>query len=674
VELVIASMVLSISLMSLKMSTLRPNGTESIVHVVAGLLCLASYRHLCANHQEIIVVIITQHTADTQLKITAGTRSKKQQQRTRRHTTRTARKGHMADTTTKTATTTQEEGHCVCCCGCGCCGMFECVSDWLMAECVLPWLVARPLDVPRFAAPRLWQIRSVISFGGVCRRLRGVVCGARAVWAAVDIGRVIDEIAGGNVKDKVAAVLHVLRCMPRPVLAACGAFSLWSSFPLSFLVALVLVMPALTRLRLITSGRSSDVPSAELVGLLAAADVAEWRGRGWWPADATEEVTVAHLLRAISSLSCLSDLTIDVGRKVVIPTTFPRSLRRLTVTLYDGGDVSVLFGAGPHNQIRELEIDEDHVRTAVCACPEITTLTVRDYHSFSQENLGSVLGTCKNLQRLCIDRIEPLSFARLESSPCARLLASIKVSAKLTPGSMGVICRCCPAIEELSVCGVGPDDVRVMASLMRLHVLEMRYGRYSEQGPEFSEAFTALGNAEMARPFTRLVLERIKFSATGLFSSRRCSALRELELDGRSTFTKQAMHALATNVRDSLAVLVISWVPVAMVLPLLAECHRLECLTLDCCSTVDMQVIGETCKAPLRYFKIVNNEMIDDDAVCAVAPALAGVVFLRIDCSAEAVLQHIIPRCPYLQMIRVHSTDVAKQLRSEVPKHITVWL
>jgi hypothetical protein len=160
--------------------------------------------------------------------------------------------------------------------------VFENVPDWVVAECVLPWLVARTPVTP-LAAPRVWQIRSVISFGGVCRRLRGVVRGARAVWA-VDIGHAIDELArGSDDKDEAAAAaLRVLRCVPRPVLAVCGAFSFllpWFVFPMSFLLAFVLVMPALTRLRLPVSERPSDIPSADLVGLVPA-DVAEWRGRG----------------------------------------------------------------------------------------------------------------------------------------------------------------------------------------------------------------------------------------------------------------------------------------------------------------------------------------------------------------------------------------------------------
>jgi hypothetical protein len=63
----------------------------------------------------------------------------------------------MTDTTTPTKTTTAQDdsgdgdgdG------GGGGCGVFERMSDWLVAECVLPWLVARPPYAPYFAAPRL---------------------------------------------------------------------------------------------------------------------------------------------------------------------------------------------------------------------------------------------------------------------------------------------------------------------------------------------------------------------------------------------------------------------------------------------------------------------------------------------------------------------------------------
>jgi hypothetical protein len=198
------------------------------------------------------------------------------------------------------------------------------------------------------------------------------------------------------------------------------------------------------------------------------------------------------------------------------------------------------------------------VQAVVRACPEITALTDRGYLRFSQEDLDSILGTCKNLQRLCITSesgADLLSFARLESFPCARSLTSIEINPKLTPRSVEVICCCCPAIEELAVRGVGPADVRAMASLMRLRVLEV--GHDPEQGPELAEVFTALGNAEGATPLTRLMLWFAKFDATGLFSSRRCSALRELKLIRCSTFTEQAMRALATNVRDSLESLMI---------------------------------------------------------------------------------------------------------------------
>jgi hypothetical protein len=233
------------------------------------------------------------------------------------------------------------------------------MSDWLVAECVLPWLVARPplstygTDNNRWPTwPRVQQIRSVVSFGGVCRRLHGVVCGARTVWAVVDIGRAIKEIVGGDKDKAIAAALDVLGCVPRPVLTVCGAFSFfsWPGLPLPLLLTFVLVMPALTQLHLVVSEEYSDVPSADLIELIPAADVTEWRGRGWWPAEAIGMVTVDHLLRAISSLTSLTDLNIEVYYKVFALTTFPRSLHRLTVSLC--GDVSKLFGVGPHNQIR----------------------------------------------------------------------------------------------------------------------------------------------------------------------------------------------------------------------------------------------------------------------------------------------------------------------------------
>jgi hypothetical protein len=380
------------------------------------------------------------------------------------------------------------------------------------------------------------------------------------------------------------------------------------------------------------------------------------------------------LLCAISSLPCLTDLIINGTDKVFIPATFPRSLRRLKVMAFRGGDVSELFDAGPHNQIRELMVygTNEGVQTAVRACPEITAISV-DAHCISQGDLDSILGMCKSLQRLCIDgRMHDdvwFSFASLESSPCARSLTSIKSRAKLTPGFMEIICRCCPAIEELSVCIVGPADVRAMASLMRLHVLEVNYISDWKRGSEFSEAFTALGNADGATPFTRLVLRFAKFDVMGFFSSRRCSALRKLELVRCIEFTEQAMRTLAINVRDSLVVLSSS--SAVLISPLLAECRCLERLILRS-GGLDVEtvwIIGQTCKAPLRWVEI--NSKMSDDNIRAVVPALAGVVFLDIDCSTKAVLQHIIPRCPCLQVLRAHSFDV-KTLRSGVPKHITV--
>jgi hypothetical protein len=116
--------------------------------------------------------------------------------------------------------------------------MFESASDWLVAECVLPWLVAQPpqstcgIDDSWLTWLRLRQVRSVVSFGAVCRRLHGVVCGARAV---VDIGHILAENVRDDDEDKaIAAVFHVLRCVPRPVLAVCGAFSFprwWFGLP-----------------------------------------------------------------------------------------------------------------------------------------------------------------------------------------------------------------------------------------------------------------------------------------------------------------------------------------------------------------------------------------------------------------------------------------------------------
>jgi hypothetical protein len=199
----------------------------------------------------------------------------------------------------------------------------------------------------------------------------------------------------------------------------------------------------------------------------------------------------------------------------------------------------------------------------------------------------------------------------------------------------------------------------------------MLYNHDQDQGPELAEAFTALGNAEGATPFTRLILGSIAFDVTGLFSSRRCSALRELELFRCDGITEQSMQALATNVRDSLVSLMVSMMSIAPIVPLLAGCRRLERLILHSCNTADMQVIGETCKAPLRSAELFSDVTIDD-YVCAIVPALSGIVFLHIDCSVEAVLQHIIPRCPYLQVLRVRSSDIVKQLRSVIPKHITV--
>jgi hypothetical protein len=194
------------------------------------------------------------------------------------------------------------------------------------------------------------------------------------------------------------------------------------------------------------------------------------------------------------------------------------------------------------------------------------------------------------------------------------------------------------------------------------------------QGPELSEAFTALGNTAGATPFTKLVLESIKFDVTGFFSSRRCSALCKLELVSCDGITEQAMQALATNVRDSLVSLVISWMPIVPIVPLLAECHRLERLTLHWCNTAGMQTIGQTCKAPLRFFKFIGFRATDGDTVRAIMPALSGVMFLRVECSVEVLLQYIIPQCPCLQMLRVCSPDMAEQLHSKIPKHITVIL
>jgi hypothetical protein len=86
-----------------------------------------------------------------------------------------------------------------------------------------------------------------------------------------------------------------------------------------------------------------------------------------------------------------------------------------------------------------------------------------------------------------------------------------------------------------------------------------------------------------------------------------------------------------------------------------------------------MQIVGEASKAPLRLVKITDNIIkTTDEEVRAIVPALAGIVFLDIECSAKTVLQHIIPRCPCLRMLYVHSSSIAKQLRPEVPKHITV--
>jgi hypothetical protein len=238
---------------------------------------------------------------------------------------------------------------------------------------------------------------------------------------------------------------------------------------------------------------------------------------------------------------------------------------------------------------------------------------------------------------------------------------------------MEITCCCCPAIEDLSVCNVSPADVRAMASLMRLNVLEVS-NHDAEQGPELAEAFTTLGNTEGATPLTRLKLRFITFDATGFFSSRRCSALRDLELFCCDKLTDQAMQALATNVCDSLVALVCISSSVAPIVPLLAGCRRIERLTLyRCINNAGIRTIGKTCKAPLRFVKITGRTTDNGDAVRAIMPALAGVVFLHVGCSAEAVLQHIIPQCPCLQVLRVCSPDIAKQLRSVIPKHITVW-
>jgi hypothetical protein len=330
----------------------------------------------------------------------------------------------------------------------------------------------------------------------------------------------------------------------------------------------------------------------------------------------------------------------------------------------------VLFSAGPHSQVRELSIDVDDVQAAVSACPAITALTING--GLAQEDFDFIFDTCKSLQRLCVRthayRAVKLSFTRLGSSPCAQSLTSFKSDAQLVPEFVKTICRCCPAIEELFVRDVGPVDVRAMASLMRLRVLHVVTNRDQDQGPEFSEAFTVLGNADGATPFTKLVLESADFDATGLFSSRRCNALRRLELFYCDGLTKQAMQALATNVRDSLEVLVSS--STALVVPLLAECCRLEYLVLqDYNVGIDsMRAINKTCKAPLRFVDFARFIKMSDAAVGAVSPALAGVVSLSIDCSVVAVLRHIVPRCPHLQTLQVNSLYDAEQLRAKIPK------
>jgi hypothetical protein len=296
-----------------------------------------------------------------------------------------------------------------------------------------------------------------------------------------------------------------------------------------------------------------------------------------------------------------------------------------------------MFGAGPHDQIKELNMGhvDGGIQAAVHACPEITEMAVSEFRDFMQEDLNIILGTCKSLQQLSIGYFESISFACLESSLCTRSLTSIKINNKLASGSIEVISRCCPAIEELSVCDVGPVDVRAMASLMRLHVLEMMsYGHDQEQGSELAEAFTALDSTEGATLFARLVLMRIKFDVTRLLSTRRCSALRELELFECDGITEQAMQALAINVRDSLVVLMVSLMPVALIDPLLAKCCRLDHLALHGCNTAGMQSIGETCKAPLRFVEV--SDRMSAGAIRGIASVLAGVVVLDTGCQPRS--------------------------------------
>ena len=104
---------------------------------------------------------------------------------------------------------------------------------------------------------------------------------------------------------------------------------------------------------------------------------------------------------------------------------------------------------------------------------------------------------------------------------------------------------------EISLCGVTSKDMKAMATLEHIEVMELLV-----ENEEETEVMGEMGETEGVVPFKRIRLINVRFNLTRFFSSHRCSALREIYLRD-CEIPEESMKALAMNSCETLESIVI---------------------------------------------------------------------------------------------------------------------
>ena len=98
---------------------------------------------------------------------------------------------------------------------------------------------------------------------------------------------------------------------------------------------------------------------------------------------------------------------------------------------------------------------------------------------------------------------------QLKSAKCARNLRKVEFR-NVTEESVEVMSRCCPNIVEISLHEITRRDVKAMANLKHLEVLQLRFGNEEEEEE-------AMGETEGVESLKRIQNYNVRFNLTRFF-------------------------------------------------------------------------------------------------------------------------------------------------------------